>query len=87
MSVRYPVEAAVRSDANDQPKPAVPQNWVCIFDRSGYWVRLGGEVFETPGDNLDLGRAVAKMINAAYEQGKDDARREVRAALGIEEAT
>jgi len=85
MSARFPVEAAVRSDAADQPKPAVPQNWVCIFDRSGYWANLGGLTFEMPEQYLALAERVARMLNAAYEQGKEDAQRDVREALGLDE--
>lgn len=83
--IRFPVEAAVRSDAGDQPKPAAPQNWVCIFDRMGYWARLGGAVFETPGDNLELAHNVARMINAAYEQGREDQAGAIRDAINYGE--
>lgn len=35
-------------------------------------------------ENLTVIENVVKMLNAAYEQGKDDAKREVRDALGLE---
>ncbi len=85
MAMRYPVMARVRSDENDQPKPDKPTLTVGIFDHHGYWYTIGKGPLVLPGDNLDLGNKIASMINAAYDQGRDDAKEEIRAALGIGE--
>lgn len=82
--IRFPVKAAVRSNADDHPKPAIPANSIGIFDSYGYWASLGNGPLELPGDNLDLGNKIASMINAAYEHGLADAQKAMRDALGIE---
>lgn len=84
--IRFPVKAAVRSNANDMPAPETPSSTIGIFDSMGYWVSFGRGPLELPGDNLDLGNKIASMINAAYEYGKADAQEAVRDALGIGKA-
>jgi hypothetical protein len=83
MSIRYPVRAAVRSNANDIPKPKTPHNTIGIFDDFGYWVTFGYGPLELPGDNLDLGNKIAAFINKAYRDGQADAQKTLREALGI----
>ncbi|WP_066113795.1 MULTISPECIES: hypothetical protein [unclassified Blastomonas] len=82
--VRFPVTAAVRSNAGDVPAPETPSNTIWIFDHFGYWVSLGHGPLELPGDNLSLGLHIASMINDAYERGRADAQMAVREALGME---
>lgn len=88
MSVTFPLGAMHHNGRND--KPAGPDAWA-IFDAKGYWANLGGYLYQQPSANPESRRnceTVAKMLNAAYEQGKADASAEIRgtikAALGIE---
>lgn len=82
--MRFPLNAAVRSNEHDQPKPAKIENTIGVFDNYGYRASFGQGSIELPGDMLDVGLQIAALANEAYEQGKEDARREMREALGIE---
>lgn len=64
-----------------------------LFDAHGHPVALGGIVFQMPGPSLPHGsegnlytvQNVAKMLNHAYELGREQAKEEMRNALGIKE--
>lgn len=84
MSVRFPVKADRHDGKLDQPK-TVPVYG--LFDANGYWANIGGIIFQMPAagqGNAGTVEHVARMLNAAYEQGQDDAKAAIREALGIE---
>lgn len=88
MTPAFPLKAEKHKGANDQPPE--PDAWA-IFDARGYWATLGGYLYQQPASDPESRRnceTVAKMCNAAYEQGQEDAKREIREAfcnvLGIE---
>lgn len=81
--MRFPLKAAVRSNAHDQPKPAKVENTIGVFDNHGYWATFGKGSIELPADMLDVGQQIADLANASYEQGREDARCEMREALGL----
>jgi hypothetical protein len=83
MTVRFPVKAERHAGSGDIP-PGPPT--YAIFDANGYWANLGGIFFQMPAKDGNAGTVdgVARMLNAAYEQGRTDAQAEVRQALGIE---
>ena len=80
---RFPLKAAVRSNADDVPKPAVPTTEVCIFDNYGYHASFGTGAIALPADQLDLGNQIAEMLNRAYAQGQAEAQEAMRHAMGI----
>lgn len=88
MTPTFPLKAERHKGANDQPP--LPDAYA-IFDERGYWANLGGYLYQQPAANPESRRnveTVAKMLNAAYEQGRTDKAREIRdsicGALGIE---
>ena len=83
-SVRFPVQAKVRSQVGDSPPKDELE--VGIFDAYGYWASFGRGGCAIPGDMLDLGNKIAAMLNAAYEQGRRDAKRDIREALRMRES-
>lgn len=88
MSVRFPVKAGAHSAEDDDP-PSSKQT-VGIFDANGYWANLGNDgIFELPATvkNIDRIGRVVKMLNAAYEQGRSDQRRDFRECIGAKEET
>lgn len=73
MEVHFPVKA-VTGD-----------NSVGIVDSRGFWVSFGKGTLEIPGNKIKLGNQIASMINSAYEQGRAEAKQEIRDALGIQD--
>lgn len=72
----FPVHVAATGKANG------------IFDDKGYWASLGGIHFQMPAGepgNKTTVQNVAKMLNAAYAQGRSDQRKDIRECLGIGE--
>ncbi len=80
MSVQFPVKAKVRSTNGDTPFKTFPSE-VGIFDDRGCCVSLGTCGLTLATEQLDLGLKVAKMLNAAYEQGRCDQARKIRDAI------
>lgn len=71
MPIRYPVKA---------------EPWerrVGLFDDFGYWASFGGTTFDLSPEHKALAQGIAKAVNAAYEQGRADAREAMRNALGL----
>jgi hypothetical protein len=82
--VRFPVKAERHGGENDQPKTTPVY---AIFDAGGLWANIAGIIFQMPAaepGNAGIVEHVARMLNAAHEQGKEDAKAEIREALGIE---
>lgn len=79
MPVNFPVKAAAHSRDGAQT--------IGIFDSYGYWATLGGFRYEVKasGANLNTAVEVARMLNAAYDQGAEDARSAIREALGVQQ--
>jgi hypothetical protein len=80
----FPLTSARHKGKNDQPPE--PDAYA-IFDARGYWANLAGYLYQQPAANPESRRnceTVARMLNAAYEQGKADKLEEIRDALGIE---
>lgn len=75
----FPVSAGAHSQGGAQT--------VGIFDAYGYWASIDGkggfELKATVANTNRINRIVS-MLNAAYEQGREHAQREIREALGIE---
>jgi hypothetical protein len=76
--VAFPVKAAAHSQDDTQT--------LGVFDARGYWASFGFGSFELPSTlkNTDRISMVVRMMNAAYNQGQEDAQRAIREALGIE---
>lgn len=80
---RFPFVFRVKQGKHDQP-PGPDK--VGVFEQAGYWASLRGQTFSLPvsPENAALVETVTIMLNAAYEQGKDDKQAEIRSALGLE---
>ena len=74
--MRFPLEAET-CDLADRPQG------IGIFDSYGYWASSNLGHITLPEDALPLGRKIAALANAAYEQGQEDAKRAMREALGL----
>lgn len=72
----FPVERREHPGFNDTPAWAIMQ-------ANGKGANLGSVFFQMPKDSANgiTVEAVAKMCNASYEQGKEDAKREAREAI------
>lgn len=84
MTARFPLQACRHKGKNDQPPE--PDSFA-IFDAHGYWAELAGICFKMPANvtgNRSTVKSVTQMLNAAYLQGQEDAKRAIRDPLGIE---
>lgn len=81
----WPLMARRRSNENDKPRPIAIRETVGLFDASGFWSAVGGVHFELPLEYEPLMEKIARLANAAYEQGRQDARQTMREALGLDE--
>lgn len=75
---RFPLRSAAHSQDGKQT--------IGLFDTIGYWASFGFGSLELPASvkNIDRMEMIARMMNAAYQQGQDDAKQAIREALGIE---
>jgi hypothetical protein len=76
MANRYPVKAEL--DEWGDPSR------VGLFSPVGYWHSVDGVHFEFAPDQTELASLVARAINRAYEDGQQNARNQMREALGLE---
>lgn len=80
----FPLVAQRHEGKNDQPPEP---DAFAVFDARGYWATLGDIMFQAPATMPGaetMVQHVARMCNAAYEQGKADKLAEIQATLGIE---
>lgn len=70
MTVRFPVKV------DHSPE----KGHYGLFDAHGYWVSFGTGGLEM--SSLKFMERVAKAVNGAYEQGRADAQRAIREAIG-----
>lgn len=61
-----------------------PARSLGLFDSNRLWVTLGCGHLEMPLDYGIVMEKVARLANAAYEQGRTDAKKEIREALGLD---
>lgn len=81
MSPVFPLVAAEHDGSADMP-PSVSS--FGIFDAKGYWATLGGILYQCPqtrpGAKTEV-EHIVRMLNAAYERGKEDMRMAFRETL------
>lgn len=81
--IRYPVKAAVRATNQDSPLGTGPE--IGVFDSFGYWVQFPAGLLRFDPSQIDLANAIASAVNQAFEDGRTEARAEMRRALGLED--